>query len=80
MFSLFDQNGDGTIPASDLGAVMRALGQYPTEAELASVASEVDTASSGKHHRHALLLSGLTGSVPDRGRTGERGERGRYSQ
>jgi calmodulin len=34
VFSLFDANGDGTITADKLGAVMTALGQRPTATEL----------------------------------------------
>lgn len=33
-FSLFDQRGDGKISISQLGDVLRALGQNPTEAEV----------------------------------------------
>ena len=36
-FSLFDKEGGGTIPASQLGTVMRSIGQGPTEAELQSL-------------------------------------------
>lgn len=34
MFSLFDNRGDGKISVSQLGDVLRALGQNPTEAEV----------------------------------------------
>ena len=33
-FSLFDNRGDGKINVSQLGDVLRALGQNPTEAEV----------------------------------------------
>lgn len=33
-FSLFDNKGDGKIYASQLGEVLRAMGQNPTEAEV----------------------------------------------
>ncbi|MEW8548701.1 MAG: EF-hand domain-containing protein [Candidatus Thiodiazotropha sp.] len=46
-FSLFDKNGDGTISSKELGIVMRAIGQNPTEAELTDMINEVD--ADGKH-------------------------------
>merc|ERR1712048_601280 len=33
-FALFDTRGDGTIPSTQVGEVLRALGQNPTEAEV----------------------------------------------
>ena len=42
-FSLFDRDGDGTITTEELGAVMRSLGQHPTESELQDMINEVDT-------------------------------------
>lgn len=38
-FSLFDNRGDGKISVSQLGDVLRALGQNPTEAEVKKVYS-----------------------------------------
>ena len=42
-FSLFDKNGDGQISSTEMGTVMRVLGQNPTEAELQDMINEIDT-------------------------------------
>lgn len=48
-FSLFDKDGDGYITTSDLGTVMRSLGQNPTQAEVQDMISDVNAAGrSGK--------------------------------
>ena len=39
---LFDQNGDETITNNELGIVMRALGQFPTDAEMRDIIAEID--------------------------------------
>ena len=41
-FSLFDKNGDDTIPANTLGTVMRALGHNPTESEIHDLIQQDD--------------------------------------
>ena len=46
-FSLFDKDDDGTITTKELGTVMRALGQNPTEAELQDMINEVEQDGSG---------------------------------
>ena len=45
-FGLFDRDGDGEIGASELGNVMRALGQTPTQTELNTIISDFDTSGS----------------------------------
>ena len=46
-FSIFDLNGDGLITVEELGTVMRALGQNPTEAELLPMIAQVDKDGDG---------------------------------
>ncbi|KGK40671.1 ribonucleoside-diphosphate reductase large chain [Pichia kudriavzevii] len=42
-FAIFDKNGDGKISPSELGTVMRALGQNPTQQELNDLVNEIDS-------------------------------------
>ncbi|KAK3584644.1 hypothetical protein CHS0354_003931 [Potamilus streckersoni] len=46
-FSLFDKNGDGKICTNELKSVMRALGQNPTEKNLADMMTRIDKDNSG---------------------------------
>jgi len=40
-FNLFDRDNDGKINANEVGTVMRALGQSPTEAEVKEIQKEL---------------------------------------
>ncbi|GAA98452.1 uncharacterized protein L969DRAFT_423042 [Mixia osmundae IAM 14324] len=39
-FALFDKRGNGKIPRSSLGEILRALGQNPTQAEVESLGAD----------------------------------------
>ena len=44
-FALFDRDGDGKISSSEIGTVMRSLGQMPTQEEVAGIVKGVGSAS-----------------------------------
>ena len=44
---MFDKDGDGTITTKELGTVMKALGQNPTQAELQDMINELDADDNG---------------------------------
>ncbi|KAJ3141449.1 hypothetical protein HK100_006666 [Physocladia obscura] len=46
-FSLFDQDGDGMIANSEIGTVIRSLGQNISQRELGELIKEVDTGKRG---------------------------------
>ena len=48
VFSMFDKDGDGTVSTKELGVVMRALGQNPTEKEIEEMVLEVDKDGNGE--------------------------------
>ncbi|KAJ7572652.1 myosin regulatory light chain cdc4 [Mycena floridula] len=41
-FALFDKKGTGTVPREILGELLRALGQNPTQAEVADIVNHAD--------------------------------------
>jgi calmodulin len=47
-FKLFDKDGDGTITSVELGVVIRALGQNPSEDELIAMVEKADADGNGK--------------------------------
>jgi hypothetical protein len=47
-FQLFDKDGDGTITSVELGVVIRALGQNPSEDELLAMVEKADADGNGK--------------------------------
>eukprot|EP00929_Paragymnodinium_shiwhaense_P111332 TRINITY_DN7923_c0_g1_i1.p2 TRINITY_DN7923_c0_g1~~TRINITY_DN7923_c0_g1_i1.p2 ORF type:complete len:151 (-),score=59.22 TRINITY_DN7923_c0_g1_i1:208-660(-) len=46
-FQLFDADGSGTIDLTELGTVLRSLGQNPKEAELQRLINDVDVDKNG---------------------------------
>ena len=46
-FSLFDADGSGTVDTSELGTVMKSLGQKMSDEDLAQMIEEVDADGSG---------------------------------
>lgn len=46
-FLLFDKDNNGTISASELGAIMRSLNMNPTETELQDMVNEIDVDGNG---------------------------------
>ncbi|KAH7962908.1 hypothetical protein HPB52_018617 [Rhipicephalus sanguineus] len=47
VFALFDRDGDGEIRPEDVGVMLRAIGQNPTQAELEMAIAEMDTNGNG---------------------------------
>mmetsp|Transcript_42448 Transcript_42448/g.51462 ORF Transcript_42448/g.51462 Transcript_42448/m.51462 type:complete len:166 (+) Transcript_42448:617-1114(+) len=47
-FSLFDKDGSGTVDTSELGIVLKSIGQQLTDEELLAMVREVDADGSGE--------------------------------
>lgn len=62
-FALFDNDNTSSIPKEELGTVMRALGQNPTDEELEDYYREYDSYGTNVIHFdsfHALMIKRLT--------------------
>ena len=46
-YASFDKDGDGTMDTSELGTVLRSLGQNPSEMELEQIIADIDEDGSG---------------------------------
>ena len=55
MFSLFDEDGDGSITLKELGRVMRSLGAKPSQAVLKNIIKEVDV--DGKAKLNSIVVT-----------------------
>jgi Ca2+-binding EF-hand superfamily protein len=47
-FRFFDKDGDGFISATELGTVMRSIGQNPTDTEIRDIINECDADGNGR--------------------------------
>ncbi|XP_022648978.1 myosin-2 essential light chain-like [Varroa jacobsoni] len=56
-FNLFDSRGDGKINVSQLGDVLRALGQNPTEADVAKFSSQAGGNKDANKDKEAARIS-----------------------
>ncbi|XP_048585333.1 calmodulin isoform X2 [Nematostella vectensis] len=54
-FKFFDKDGNGHITTRELGAIMRSLGQNPTENELQDMVNEVDYDGNGVVDFHEFV-------------------------
>ena len=46
---MFDKDGGGSITTSQLGTVMRSLGQNPTATEISDMVNEIDADGNGTY-------------------------------
>ncbi|KAA8498737.1 Calmodulin [Porphyridium purpureum] len=55
VFGLFDLEGKGAVATSELGTLVRALGQNPTESTVAQMKKEVDAMDTGEFQFQPFL-------------------------
>ncbi|XP_078331189.1 neo-calmodulin-like isoform X2 [Crassostrea virginica] len=60
-FEMFDRNGDGTISVEELGSILRALGQNPTQAQVDDFMKKADKNGDGvlSKAEYVNLISGF---------------------
>ena len=56
-YNVFDKDGDGGITTEELGYVMRALGQNPSDEEVEAMFADVDEASYAAGQRAAAVFA-----------------------
>lgn len=66
IFDLFDKNGRGTVPTTELGTLVRALNLNPTETEITEMQNKVDEKGIG-----TFTFADLEKVVQDRGKDKE---------
>lgn len=64
-FALFDKKGTGAIPRDVLGDLLRALGQNPTQAEVADIVAKAPREGEISLHwshppRNLLIICGIS--------------------
>ncbi len=72
-YDVFDKDGDGGITTEELGYVMRALGQNPSDDEVENMFSDVDADGSGEIEFDEFLkiMQRRVVSISSTGNTGE---------
>ncbi|KAG5088464.1 putative calcium-binding protein CML25 [Glycine soja] len=65
VFKKFDANGDGKISSSELGSIMKSLGQPATEEEVKRMIQEVDANGDGHINLGEFLELNTKGVDPD---------------
>ncbi|XP_039065769.1 probable calcium-binding protein CML25 [Hibiscus syriacus] len=55
VFKKFDANGDGKISASELGSILKSLGQRPSDEELENMIKELDVDGDGFIDFHEFI-------------------------
>ena len=69
-FEIFDKDGDGTISVSELGIVLRSLGQNPSDEEIEEMIKAVDKDGNGHCERDEFLLL-MSKQLDEEGQKGE---------
>ncbi len=57
VFDEFDKDHNGTIPAEQLGTILRALRQTPTDIEVEELIQDADQDSETIYHYSQILIS-----------------------
>ena len=64
-FSVFDQDGNGSITTKELGIVLKKLGRAPSDSELKDMINEIDTDNNGtiEFNEFLTLMSRVSASA-----------------